>query len=178
MNSGAGRSLEAANIDAIGGRPMLKAALTAVLSFLLAGSALAAGGDPIEVPTPVPSGTPGLAAEARYNAGWASAQEQDWPGAEAAYREAIDLRPDFADAWNGLGHALKQQKRFEESIRAYNEALRLRPDFPLALEYLGETYVEMGRLEDARSILERLRPLDPGHADELARTIFVGSASW
>lgn len=51
------------------------------------------------------------------------------------------------------------------------EALRLRPDFPEALEYLGEAYVKMGRLDDARRILDRLRPLDAERAQELAEEI-------
>jgi hypothetical protein len=31
--------------------------------------------------------------------------------------------------------------------------------------------VKLGRLEDARRVLERLRPLDPGRAAELAEEI-------
>ena len=56
-------------------------------------------------------------------------------------------------------------------MKAYLEALRLRPNYALALEYLGHAYVEMGRLDDARGVLARLRPLDPGEADELAQAI-------
>ncbi len=70
-----------------------------------------------------------------------------------------------------MGYALRNQGRYTESLDAYHEALRLRPDFPEALEYLGEAYVKMGRLDDARRILNRLRPLDAHRADELAEEI-------
>src|SRR5262245_32936970 len=93
------------------------------------------------VPVPPPSANPGrapaMSAEARYNEGEARAAKHDWPGAEAAYRDATRLKPAFPEAWNGLGHALKNLKRYDESVRAYQEALRLRPDYPQALEYLG-----------------------------------------
>ncbi len=61
-----------------------------------------------------------------------------------------------------------------KALRAYDEALRLKPNFPEALEYLGEAYVKMGRLEDARRVLERLRPLDSARAQELAEVIQHG----
>ena len=59
-------------------------------------------------------------------------------------------------------------------MQAYAEALRLRHDFPEALEYLGEAYVKMGRLDDARRILDRLKPLDAARAKELAEVIDKG----
>jgi tetratricopeptide (TPR) repeat protein len=96
---------------------------------------------------------------------------RDWVAAEAAFRRALALRDDFADAWNELGYALRNQGRYTESLVAYDRALRLRPDFPEALEYLGEAYVKLGRLDDARRILDRLRPLDAHRADELADEI-------
>jgi peroxin-5 len=96
---------------------------------------------------------------------------RDWPAAVDAFRGVLTLRADSADAWNELGYALRNQARYPESLEAYHEALRLRPDFPEALEYLGEAYVKMGRLDDARRVLERLRPLDAPRASELAEEI-------
>lgn len=87
------------------------------------------------------------------------------------FRQAIALRPDFADAWTELGYALRHRGRYAESVAACDEALRLRPDFPEALEYLGEADVEMGRLEDARRVLQRLRVLDAARACALAEAI-------
>ena len=110
-------------------------------------------------------------AESRFNQGQTLARQNDWAGAEQAFREATKLRPAFPEAWNGLGHALRKRGTFEESVKAYQEALRLRPLYPQALEYLGEAYVQMGRLAEAREVLARLRPLDPKEADELAQAI-------
>jgi tetratricopeptide (TPR) repeat protein len=106
-----------------------------------------------------------------YQRGVRARVVKDWPAAEAAFRQAIVHRPDFADAWNELGYALRHQRKYAESINAYLEALRLKPNFPEALEYLGEAYVEMGRLDDARSVLSRLRGVDTARADELAEAI-------
>jgi tetratricopeptide (TPR) repeat protein len=110
-------------------------------------------------------------AENEYDRGVRARVAQDWVAAVDAFHRAIVLRPAFADAWNELGFALRHQARYAESLDAYGEALRLRPDFPEALEYLGEAYVKLGRLDDARRVLERLRPLDPDRAEELAEEI-------
>jgi superkiller protein 3 len=91
-------------------------------------------------------------------------------------RAAVALRSAFPDAWNELGYALRNQGRYAESLAAHDEALRLRPDFPAALEYLGEAYVKMGRVDDARRVLDRLRALDAGRAQELAEVIQQGGS--
>jgi tetratricopeptide (TPR) repeat protein len=110
-------------------------------------------------------------AQTEYNRGVRARVSKDWPAAVGAFRRAVDLRPDFADAWNELGYALRNVGRYQESLGAYDAALRLRPNFPEALEYLGEAYVKLGRLDDARRILDRLRPLDGKRAAELADEI-------
>ena len=110
-------------------------------------------------------------AESEYNRGVRARVAKDWAAAASAFRRALALRSDFPDAWNELGYALRNQGRYAESLDAYHEALRLRPDFPEALEYLGEAYVKLGRLDDARGILDRLRPLDAERAKELAEEI-------
>lgn len=79
-----------------------------------------------------------------------------------------------AEARNGLGYALRNQGKYPDSIKAYDQALRLRHGFPEALEYLGEAYVRVRRLDDARRVLERLKPLDAARAKELAEVIEKG----
>jgi Flp pilus assembly protein TadD len=86
----------------------------------------------------------------------------------------VESRPDYPEAWNELGFALRQTGKYDDALGAYDQALKLRPNFPEALEYLGETYVKLGRLADARAILERLAPLDAARAKELDEAIRVG----
>jgi Flp pilus assembly protein TadD len=49
---------------------------------------------------------------------------------EAAYREAIRLKPDHAEAHARLGSVLLRQGRLAEAEGAYGEALRLSPSDP------------------------------------------------
>jgi tetratricopeptide (TPR) repeat protein len=153
---------------------MRRSVLLTLWVLYLASPVLGAGGD--EVPTP--GGTPQVTGEAKYNEGLAYTRAQDWQRAEAAYRDAIRLKPALPEAWNELGHALKNQDRFDESIRAYEEALRLRPHYPQALEYLGEAYVRTGHIDKARALLARLQPLDARLAERLEGAIDSRSAKW
>ena len=148
-----------------------------VVVLALASPAAAVDEGPLPVPAaPAPSRA-SISPEQRYNDGLAMARRRDWRGAETAYREALRAMPSLAEAWNGLGYALRNQGKYDESVRAYHEALRLRPDYPEALEYLGEAYVKMGRLEDARRLLDRLRQLDAPEVEDLARAIDGASSS-
>ena len=151
----------------------------AVVGGALVLAALAGGGGAaradMTAPAPVPRSAPaGSTAEDEYNRGLRAETAKDYAGAAAAFRRALELRPAYPEAWNGLGHALRSQGNYAGSLAAYDEALRLRPDFPEALEYLGEVYVELGRFDDARRVLARLERLDAARARELAEAIGKG----
>jgi tetratricopeptide (TPR) repeat protein len=133
---------------------------------------------PVAVPAPRPGITSTAPPEVRFNEGLAHAKRREWKPAEAAYRDALRGRPDFAEAWNGLGYVLRHQERYEESLRAYYEALRLKPDYPAALEYLGEAYVKLGRLDDARALLDKLRALNAPEAADLQAAIDGAPRLW
>jgi len=139
---------------------------------LLPSVALAEPSSPAAGQVRQPTATP--SAESEFDRGVRARLSRDWKTAVEAQRGAVTLRPAFPEAWNELGFALRNQGRYPESLQAYDEALRLRPNFPEALEYLGEAYVKLGRLDDARRVLDRLRPLDTGRAKELAEVIEKG----
>ncbi len=98
-------------------------------------AAHAVGSGPASVPETAPS------AEAEYNKGLQAKAGKRLQEAIGDFRRALDLRPNFPEAWNELGFALRQVGQYAEAVKAYNQALRLRPNFPEALEYLGEAYV-------------------------------------
>ena len=52
---------------------------------------------------------------------------RDDAGAATAYRKAIDLKPDHAEATFNLGVVLQEAGRLDDAMRAYAQAYRLRP---------------------------------------------------
>jgi Flp pilus assembly protein TadD len=71
--------------------------------------------------------------------------------AEAAYREAIRLRPDDPKAHNNLGNALYYQGRHKEAEAAYREAIRVQHDYPDAHSNLGDALSDQGRYPEAEA---------------------------
>jgi Flp pilus assembly protein TadD len=57
------------------------------------------------------------------------------------YKEALRLKPDYAEAHNNLGMAYREKGLFKEAERAYREAIRLKSD-------LGEAHFNLGILYD------------------------------
>ena len=142
---------------------------------LALGAVVAAGPAIADMTPPAPRAAPAaLTAEDEFNRGLRARTARDWSGAATAFRKAVELKPAYAEAWNGLGYALRNQGKYADSLKAYDEALRLKPEFPEALEYIGEAYVKLGRLDDARRVLDRLQALDRARARELAEAIDKG----
>jgi tetratricopeptide (TPR) repeat protein len=52
---------------------------------------------------------------------------RDYAGAATAYRKAIDLKPDYAEAVLNLGVVLQDSGDLDSAMRAYADAYRLRP---------------------------------------------------
>ena len=49
--------------------------------------------------------------------------------AETNYKKAIELKPDYAEAYNNLGVTLKKLGKFTEAIDSYKQAIKLKPDY-------------------------------------------------
>ena len=64
----------------------------------------------------------------------------------AAYRRAIQLKPDYVAAHNNLGDLLRAQGRTDEAAAEFRQALVLNPDQWEALNNLGNA------LKDQRSV--------------------------
>ena len=60
-----------------------------------------------------------------YNIGYANVQKQDWAAAEAAYKKATELKPDYAEAWNALANVYNAQKKLDEALAASTKAAEL-----------------------------------------------------
>jgi Flp pilus assembly protein TadD len=66
----------------------------------------------------------------------------------AASRRALDLRPNYAEAWNNIGAAYNKLGRYDEAVAACEQALLYKPDFELArnnLQYARARLKTSGR---------------------------------
>ena len=117
-------------------REMLRVGNLAAVSALVTSSSVWAQ---VMTPTPTPSPLPPApSAEGEYARGVAATRAKEWSVAAVAFSRAVEMKPAYPEAWNGLGFALRNQGKYAESLEAYDEALRLQ-------ERLAEAVREMKR---------------------------------
>lgn len=75
-----------------------------------------------------------------HAAGIAAAAVSNWPKAIEAYRQAVRLKPDFAEGWYGLGWSYNEAERFADAISALRECVRLRRAYGEAWNSLAYAY--------------------------------------
>lgn len=95
------------------------------------------------------------------------ARKELYNDAEAFFRRAVDLAPDFWLAWINLGAALNEQQKFDQTDVAYKEALKLKPQSVFTLEKLGANSLFDGRHEDAIGWLDAALEREPAHFPSL-----------
>jgi hypothetical protein len=85
--------------------------------------------------------------------------------AEASCRQAITLKPDFAEAHNNLGVTLQALGRLEEAEASYRQAIALKSDDAEAHHNMGVTLQALGRLDDAEASYTQAIALKPDYAE-------------
>ena len=84
--------------------------------------------------------------------------------AEAAYRQAVSIDPNFASAHFNLGNLLQKQGRDIDAEEAFRAALALRPDYGKAWNGLGQVLQHQGRLQDALGAFRNAAQCEPASA--------------
>jgi tetratricopeptide (TPR) repeat protein len=90
--------------------------------------------------------------------------QQRWTNAAAVLEQALQRKPDFAQAHANLGLARSRTGDGAGAIRAYEEALRCSPGDPGYHVALAEELLRASRFAEAVSHLERALALDPRNA--------------
>jgi Flp pilus assembly protein TadD len=85
----------------------------------------------------------------------------------AAFKRAVELKPDWPAAQNNLGFAYGQLGKWKEAIAAHQEAIRLKPDYAGAHFNLGFAYLNTGNKKAAEAEYKTLKPLSLGLANQL-----------
>jgi tetratricopeptide (TPR) repeat protein len=80
----------------------------------------------------------------------------DWDEAIACFKEALRLKPDYAEAHNDLGNVYtrlgmvsKDQGKLAKAVAAYRLAIKLKPDYAEAHGNLGIALHHQGKLPEA-----------------------------
>jgi len=102
--------------------------------------------------------------EAYASLGEVRFRQQDYPGAEQAYKTALQLSPNYAPAYHGYGRLLNWGfARTEEALELNLTALGLDPlSTPINMAVV-ESYHELGRFEDALARCQRIIEIDPDY---------------
>ncbi|MFZ6648627.1 tetratricopeptide repeat protein [Undibacterium sp. TJN25] len=85
--------------------------------------------------------------------------------ASASYRQAIAIKPEYAEPYNNLGNSLRQMGKYDEAATAFEKALSLSPGYAAASLNLGDLLVEAGRIQEAILRYQQTIAIAPGMAD-------------
>lgn len=77
------------------------------------------------------------------------------------YKKAIELEPNFSDAYFNLGLSSKMLSDWDESIKAFEKAVQLNAQDYEAYYYLGEVYENKGDIKKAKEYYEICLKINP-----------------
>jgi tetratricopeptide (TPR) repeat protein len=101
----------------------------------------------------------------------------DWPKAEADFRQALALNPGQPSVLNYLGYSLVEQKaKLDEALAMIEQAVAERPNSGYIVDSLGWALFRLGRYDDAIGHMERaaeLMPVDPVVNDHLGDVLWA-----
>jgi tetratricopeptide (TPR) repeat protein len=92
------------------------------------------------------------------------AEKKDWQKSLASLHKAVEIYPDYVDAWVNMGTVYMQLNEFERAEGAFRQALGIEPQNPLIHRKLGYLYLAQSSWERALGELvssESLNRVDP-----------------
>ena len=91
------------------------------------------------------------------------------------YRKAIELRPDFADAYFNLGNILRLEEEVDGAILNYRKAIEVKPDFADVYLNLVTLLMDERRSVEARELLRHAHRIEPSLVSSLAFAAMICS---
>jgi len=113
-----------------------------------------------------------------YNIAYSESQKKDYDKAEAAYKKAIEIKPDYAEAYSGLANIYNATRKFDEAATASAKAMELSGGSAAAgaggaggggnadaMFNQGVILWNAGKIADAKKQFEGAIAANPNHAE-------------
>jgi Flp pilus assembly protein TadD len=97
------------------------------------------------------------AAEDYYKSGLLLAGEGREAEAAKAFRQALGIRPDWAEVHSLLGSTLARGGNFSEAEAELRKAVALKPDYAEGWNFLGEFLKDRGKDQEAQECFKKAR---------------------
>jgi tetratricopeptide (TPR) repeat protein len=100
----------------------------------------------------VSSGCPLVRSEAEkaYERGKTLAKQGNYDEAIVEFKRAIELKPDYSNAYVRLGEVYRTQKKYDEAFQAFRSGIEKDPQSSRGYVRLIKTYRDLGKLTEAR----------------------------
>ena len=80
-----------------------------------------------------------------------------------SYKQALKIKPNYADTYYNLGNALYDKGDLEEAIESYNEAVSIKPDYAEAYNNLGNVLTDKGDFEAGINCFTQALKIKPNY---------------
>lgn len=102
-------------------------------------------------------------------------EKHDVPGAVEHLKQAVEMAPHFAVAWNNLGTIAYHSNEYRQAEEYFREALQQEADFYPPLVNLGGALLSQGKMEESLSInlnAVKVRPEDALAHSQLGQSYY------
>ena len=82
-----------------------------------------------------------------------------------AFKKALSIKPDCAEALSNTGTILYEQGKLSEAIKAYIKAISIKPDYAEAYYNLGIALQDQSKLDEAIEALNKALSIKPDYAE-------------
>lgn len=98
-----------------------------------------------------------------YNRGYALMNDKRYNEALNDYNTAIELKPDYADAYLGRGNIFLMEHRNDEALKDYNKAIELRPGYADIYLSRGTLFINEKKVDEALKDFNKAIELKPDY---------------
>lgn len=97
-------------------------------------------------------------------------QARNYPQAEAAYKQVLNIQPDHSAVLCMLGILKKEQKQPDRAAVYLRQSIEINPDYADAHCHLGAVLANQNNLDDALTCFQKALEINPQYLDALQNT--------